>query len=150
MTLVPFAIIQASHSSTISVVALDVGSSVVLGSVILNLWFGITYASTQPLICTELHYVKYSECNIWFVVTKPFKIGLLGLLKSMQSAQLQCSSVFPQCPYFEQQKYSPEASHCAGAPFGKGASTPHRPSNRNTWLSMATSLAASVGERVIV
>ena len=42
--------------------------------------------------------------------------------------------MFPQWPYFEQQKYSPVGSHWAGVPSGNSALTPHLPSNRKLWL----------------
>ena len=53
----------------------------------------------------------------------------------MHSGQLQCSSVIPQKPHFEQQKYSPTGLHSAISPFGALNSEPHLPSFRYDWFS---------------
>ena len=66
----------------------------------------------------------------------------------MQSGQSQCSSVLPQYPHFEQQKYSLEGdgSHSAGSPFGRGLLDPHLPSDRKVRLPISVSVTSSISK----
>ena len=67
----------------------------------------------------------------------------------MHSGQLQCSSVIPQNPHFEQQKYSPTGLHSAISPFGALNSEPHLPSFRYAWFSSIVSSFSKDNENLV-